>query len=291
MLLLALPHAAAERLRVQLKLTRVGTYRVTPFLPRFLFWEFLLAPVRKRRGTPGSRTRRITAEYAQPLDHCPDPSGCDEEPSQERTTTRSKGQPVMPGPEEQRQVPPKADAGGGTDQPPRPLSPHRPPAHPPRAMESAGQRRSCLASCPSALYRRLSLAGVGYAVPGRSLVRGAVCSCKAAEQVAPCLTSGLVLLAEDPLPGLSPRFSTSPRLRGACRKLRRRRSAGGREIAAERTPADSGTLGRSLQVRACPSGHVGGCHSVSRGHLVIRVPLQRFSPCFSPSSHSASAEA
>ncbi|QFQ98076.1 hypothetical protein F9278_19765 [Streptomyces phaeolivaceus] len=83
----------------------------------------------------------------------------------------------------------------------------------------------------------------------------------------------------------------APCLRGACGKLHRRRSAGGWEIAAERTPSDSGTLGRSLQVRACPRAMSVTVAASAAGHLTIRVPLQRFSPCFSASSHSASAEA
>lgn len=50
---------------------------------------------------------------------------------------------------------------------------------------------------------------------GQSLVRDVVCSDDPAESVAPRLTSGLVLLVEDPHPGFSTRSSTSHCLRSS----------------------------------------------------------------------------
>lgn len=69
-----------------------------------------------------------------------------------------------------------------------------------------------------------------------------------AASATPHLTSGLVLLVEDPLAGFSPRFPTSPRLRGACRKPHHCRSASDRQPGSERMTPDLKTLSESLQV-------------------------------------------
>lgn len=93
-------------------------------------------------------------------------------------------------------------------------------------------------------------AGIRYAVLGRVLVCCRVCSGNPAESVAPRLTSGLVLLVEDPRPGFSTRFSTSPRLRGPCGQLLSRRSAACLDWLWERSVLISGTRGASSQVKS-----------------------------------------
>lgn len=94
-------------------------------------------------------------------------------------------------------------------------SPH---VHPSRAASHRSSRSEALQptappSCPHSEGPHWRV--IRYAVPGQLLARGAVCSDAPAESVAPRLTSGLVSLVEDPRPGFSTRFSTSPRLRSS----------------------------------------------------------------------------
>jgi hypothetical protein len=133
----------------------------------------------------------------------------------EAATSTHKGRPVMPGDPRQRQAAPQADTGSRTVQPP---SAPAPSASTHRALRATGTAvRGTPARLPALLplYREPSPTRIRYAMTGQPSVRRVVCSGDPAESVAPRLTSGLVLLVEDPHPGFSTRFSTSPRLRSS----------------------------------------------------------------------------
>ena len=141
----------------------------------------------------------------------------DVKPEQTPKATRlePKGQQVMPTPEGQHQVPPQAAAGSRTVPPPSVPDPQSPPIN--RQRQQKQQVRSALA-CHPARLRLIPTTPAGahpLRCPGRSLVRRVVYSGHTEEDVAPCLTSGLVLLAEDPRSGFSPRSPTGPGLRSS----------------------------------------------------------------------------